>query len=90
MLSRRAATEILIGHQNRCSLEALLVERVISLRPFVLEGVGAEVFEGHRAQKAPRDDPVGIHIGAAYDDRSSIYLGSLAICCHRSSVVRVR
>ena len=74
VLTRRTTTEIGVSQKNRCPLVTFLVEGMTSLRTIVLKDVLAEILEGHRAQIARRDDPVGVDITTTHHHRAARYI----------------
>src|SRR5262249_16454981 len=70
MLARGAASEIAPGNQDRRSREARIVERVVRFRSvlpesLVAEQILAQPVERYAAQKARRNDAIGVDVLAA-------------------------
>src|SRR5262249_46004109 len=69
VLARRAAPEVSAGDEDRCPLEARIVQRVACFRPIwtianVLEQMFSESVEGHALEKPRRDDAIGVDVFA--------------------------
>ena len=77
VLARGPTAKIGIGQQHRGTLEALLIEGMISGGAIVLENVFAQILKGHRAQIARGNDAVGVDVPTANHHGAA---GHLADC----------